>query len=701
MKKNIFLTAILWVLMIFTINAQDIFPNAQGFGSDSRGAYAEGTAPVILTVNSLEPTRTNTGTNTGTLEWALKESYPRIIVFEVGGVIDYTNSATSALDIYHPYCNVYGQTAPSPGITILGASLRVNDHDILIQHIAARFGDKLRPDGTVIIDDAVSITDLGTNVVIDHCSFSWSQDELASSYGNNSTFSNCLMYEPLHYSWHINEYGENEPERHGLGPLLSITGNHSFIRNFLGWTNDRNPRWSVTDFNMVNNLCYTNSYSGTDVSGSKGNIDGVFIGNVRTNTPSMTHSLGDFFASLNSNVSTASRFYWSDNLSLEKSGGATEIESIHSDGAADLPTVTAQVDAASTTVDMSLITDIMPASEVEDYLINNAGMRPWDRDVIDTRALTAFQNRQVDYINSPEALPARAYNKSIYDGWTTTDGNMSSGYDFNSSPKTFTVNGTTITLNTVTTNTSEVLSALNAQLPTGTEAIKHPVAASNHIIIQTTTAGSSETLTITGDDAAVFGIYPDTYTGSDIVGTGYPSYTPTSAALDIPTDPHGDSNSNGYTNLEDWAVSLTQININPSYTVINTSGTLGSPHSITGNTYDDKVFITGSYVNITSCTFNEGLEVSSDNVSITGSNFTTSTDTALIVNKAPYFTFTGNTIVGTGDVIHYIECLDYYGRKYSVIEGNDYSGVDGGLFNGENYGAWRFGYGFDLSSVFE
>lgn len=675
-----------------------IFPNAMGFGSDSRGAYElykqtglQADLPKILTVNSLDASRTNTGTDTGTLEWALKEAYPRIIVFEVGGVIDYTNTTTTALDIYHPYCNVYGQTAPSPGVTITGASLRVNDHDILVQHMAFRFGDKLRPDGAVIIDDSVSITDLGTNTVVDHCSFSWSQDELASSYGDKSTFSNCLMYEPLHYSWHINEYGENEPERHGLGPLLSITGEHSFIRNFLGWTNDRNPRWSVTDFNCVNNLWYTNGYQGSDVSGSKGDIDGVFIGNVRENTPSMTHSLGKYATNLNSNVSLTSRFYWEDNSCIRKDEGYTDLECVYADGGESVVISTAQVDAASTSVDMSSIPDIMLSSEVEGYLLTNAGMRPWDRDEVDSRALTTFSNRQVDYINSPEATPAKAYNRSIYDGWTTTDGNMESGYDFNASPKSFTVNGTTITLNTTTTSTSEVLSVLNAQLPVGTEAIKHPVAACNHIIIQTTTTGSSETITIVGDDAAVFGIYPDTYVGTDAIGNGYPSYTPTSTTLSIPDNPHDDSG-DGYTNVEQWAYSMTVMT--PEDIVISDSGTEGNPYIVNGETYNAKVVVTGDYVDISACIFNAGLEVQGNSVVVDNNTFSTSTDTALNINRASYFGFTNNTVNGSGVIIVYTpHQTDYYGENV-VINNNTYNTLNG-KFNDKSLGVWRRIYGFD------
>ena len=68
----------------------------------------------------------------GSLNEALSASGPRIVVFEVGGVIDLNKAQ---LTISEPYVTVAGQTAPSPGITIIRGAIFIETHDVIVQHI--------------------------------------------------------------------------------------------------------------------------------------------------------------------------------------------------------------------------------------------------------------------------------------------------------------------------------------------------------------------------------------------------------------------------------------------------------------------------------------------------------------------------------------------------------------------------------------
>src|SRR5258706_9334956 len=69
----------------------------------------------------------------GSLRRALEDPRPRLVVFEVGGVIDLQGHS---LDVRHPWLTVAGQTAPDPGITLIRGGLAIETQDLMIQHIA-------------------------------------------------------------------------------------------------------------------------------------------------------------------------------------------------------------------------------------------------------------------------------------------------------------------------------------------------------------------------------------------------------------------------------------------------------------------------------------------------------------------------------------------------------------------------------------
>lgn len=148
-----------------------VFPGAVGFGVQAPA----GTDGQVLRVPNLN----NDGP--GSLRAALHVSGPRLIVFEVGGIIDLEEEA---LRIDEPFLTIAGQTAPSPGITVIQGSLYAHTHDILVQHVRIRPGDaghrqatdSFTPHGFRAFQGAY-------NVVIDHCSFSWAIEETCSASG--------------------------------------------------------------------------------------------------------------------------------------------------------------------------------------------------------------------------------------------------------------------------------------------------------------------------------------------------------------------------------------------------------------------------------------------------------------------------------------------------------------------------------------
>ncbi len=127
-EKRIMRRAALWLaaLLPFALSAaQPAFPGAVGFGTDTPG----GRGGRILKVTSLA------ADGPGSLRAALEAKGPRVVVFEVGGVIDLNGTI---LRVDEPFLTVAGQTAPSPGITLIGGGIAISAHDVVLRHLCIR-----------------------------------------------------------------------------------------------------------------------------------------------------------------------------------------------------------------------------------------------------------------------------------------------------------------------------------------------------------------------------------------------------------------------------------------------------------------------------------------------------------------------------------------------------------------------------------
>ena len=159
--------------------------------------------------------------------------------------------------------------------------------DVLIQHIRVRTGDDTNgpnPDNR----DSLKITGTATkpvrNVVIDHCSFSWSIDEIASTWGphDNITFTNNIFAEPLNESLHP-QYDGTGMMPHGYGVLFGPADNSSitFVGNLMAHIVERNPLSRAAELVMVNNLVYNRGTMDLDLQSEDGRVSkNSVVGNV-------------------------------------------------------------------------------------------------------------------------------------------------------------------------------------------------------------------------------------------------------------------------------------------------------------------------------------------------------------------------------------------------------------------------------------
>lgn len=234
------------------------FPTAEGFGKYTKGGRG-GNVFIVSNLND---------DGEGSFRKAVGAKGSRIIVFAVSGTIHLLSPLSIKSDV-----TIAGQTAPGDGICLADQPVSLGGNNIIIRYMRFRMGDKNQNKG--MVDGAGSDDAFGgihrNNIVIDHCSMSWSTDEVCSIYaGDSTTVQWNLISEPLNYSYHF-ETGDKDFERHGFGGIWG--GRHAtFHHNLIAHCNSRTPRWDgirnspEENCDFVNNVIYNwghnNMYAG-------------------------------------------------------------------------------------------------------------------------------------------------------------------------------------------------------------------------------------------------------------------------------------------------------------------------------------------------------------------------------------------------------------------------------------------------------
>lgn len=192
------------------------FPGAEGFGRYTTG----GRGGQVYHVTTLED-----GMQPGTLRYAISQPGARTIVFDVAGTI----FLDAPLRIVKGDLTLAGQTAPGEGICIARCPVTINADNVIVRYLRFRVGNERggEPDG-------LGSTDC-KNIIVDHCSISWSVDECCSVYGGeNLTVQWCVVSESLRTAGHAKG-------KHGFGAIWG-GAKASFHHNLLAHHESRCPR---------------------------------------------------------------------------------------------------------------------------------------------------------------------------------------------------------------------------------------------------------------------------------------------------------------------------------------------------------------------------------------------------------------------------------------------------------------------------
>lgn len=418
------LCMVVCMLCMYALTAQQAaFPGAEGAGMYTTGGRGTPSAPTTV----FEVTNLKDDGLPGSLRYALTASATyRTVVFRVSGTIH----LNSRLNI-KTNTTIAGQTAPGDGICVADYPVSIGGDNVIVRYMRFRLGDKnqkkVDANGNPVDgsggDDAFGGIGV-SNIIIDHCTASWSNDEALTIYrGDNLTIQWCFITEPLNYSYHF-ETGDTDYERHGFGGIWGAK-RASMHHNLIADCNNRNPRFAgvgsytpntvgVENCDFRNNVIY-NWGINTVYGGEGGNYN--VVNNYYKYGPN-TNS-GVRYRVCNPNFSSTvpyGKWYVAGNYVDGSTTNTADnwLGVVPQGGSADIPTV-----KATTPFDLGYPFTIQSATDAYEAVLQKAGCSLPNRDTLDQRIVNDVRTRTGRIIDVQGGYAhGTAYNETV-NAWPT------------------------------------------------------------------------------------------------------------------------------------------------------------------------------------------------------------------------------------------------------------------------------------------
>ena len=363
----------------------------------------------VLTVETFAPE------GPGSLGAALSAKGARTIVFKVGGVIDL---ASHSYRIREPFVTIAGETAPSPGITLIRGGIRIATHDVILRHVRVRTGAEGHAKKSGWEVDACSTDGDAHDVIVDHSSFAWATDENLSASGprfhgkradewregtsHRITFSHCLVGEALRDSAHgkgphsmgslihdnatdILIYGNLYISNAGRNPLFKGGARGAVINNFV-----HNPGGAAFSYGLVPEEWGSHDYQDGVVS-LVGNV--ILRGRDTGGPPALGLIVGP----------GACYVHAADNI-VRDPDSRDQPPVFRFRESWDKPTTDTDTLHALRPLKQPPFDPpglrVRPSGEVIDWVLSNVGARPWDRDTVDRRLVEEARTGRGKIIDS-------------------------------------------------------------------------------------------------------------------------------------------------------------------------------------------------------------------------------------------------------------------------------------------------------------
>ena len=182
----------LGLLTAAPVAAQTVaFPGAGGFGRFATGARGAASPSVYIVTNLND-------SGPGSFRDAVSQP-GRFVTFAVGGIITLQTNVQVA-----PNVTVAGQTAPGDGIVFFNKRITfTGSNNTICRYLRVRLGSTGNKG-----NDAAGLAN-GSNIILDHMSFSWGMDEVFSinwdgkgTAPDNITVQNSIIGQGLHRDNH-------------------------------------------------------------------------------------------------------------------------------------------------------------------------------------------------------------------------------------------------------------------------------------------------------------------------------------------------------------------------------------------------------------------------------------------------------------------------------------------------------------------